>query len=218
MTERVFAAHTVHMESAKFLAGEACLDFVNTKSGRGFASARDRLVDYADLLAWAFRAGVLDEARAEHLAGRAVAKPEKAARVVARARELREALHDVFAAAARGGTPPPEALASFNGALARAGKRAALALASGRFVWRWDDDVLESPLWAIAYQGAEVLTGAELGRLKECGGHECGWLFLDRSKNGSRRWCEMEICGNRAKARRFLAKRAVGGNEGAGKS
>ncbi|MFN0044743.1 MAG: CGNR zinc finger domain-containing protein [Alphaproteobacteria bacterium] len=218
MAAVIFPAQTAHMASAKFLAGEACLDFVNTLSGRGVAGARDRLVDYADLLAWAFRAGMLDEARAGRLSRRAVAKPEKAARAVERGREMREAMHNVFAAVARGGMPSPEALASFNAALGRAGKRATLAPASTGFAWRWEHDALESPLWAIAHEGAEVLTGAELGRLKECGGHACGWLFIDRSKNGSRRWCEMEICGNRAKARRFLAKRAAGGNDEAEKS
>jgi predicted RNA-binding Zn ribbon-like protein len=207
-----FMPDTAHLASAKFLAGERCLDFANTVSGRGFASRRDRIVDYGDLLAWAHMAGFLDPERAERLTARAAAKPAKAARALARALALREAMHGLFAARARGADAPEDALAAFNAILSRAGKRGGLAFEGGAFAWRWEENSLEWPLWVLAHEAARVLTGAALGRLKECAGHECGWLFVDRSKNGKRRWCEMEVCGNRAKARRFHARRAaVGG-------
>lgn len=204
-----FAPETEHMATAKFLAGEPCLDFVNTLSGRGFASARDRLVTYADLLAWSHKAGLLGALEAERLARRAAAKVEKAERALARAHALRDAMHALFAARVRGTGAPEDALAAFNAALARAGKRGGLAFRDGVFAWCWEADSLEWPLWALAHEASRVLTGAELGRLKACAGLECGWMFIDRSKNGKRRWCEMEVCGNRAKARRFHARRAA---------
>jgi predicted RNA-binding Zn ribbon-like protein len=199
---------TANADSAKFLAGALSLDFVNTKSGRATPEERERLVTYDDLLAWSLRAGVIEEARAGRLAERAAKKPAKALRAVERAYDLREAMHAIFAALARKQQPEPRALDVLNDSLQRAAKRGGLAPApEGNFAWRWEEDALESPLWAIAHAAASVLTGAELGRLRACGGHGCGWLFIDRSRNGTRRWCEMEVCGNRAKARRHHAKK-----------
>ena len=199
---------TANADSAKILAGALCLDFVNTKSGRATPEERERLVTYDDLLGWGVRAGLIEEARAGRLAARAAKKPAKAVRAVARAHELREALHGIFAALASKAPPEERGLDALNEVLQRAAKRGGLAPApEGNFAWRWEEDALESPLWAIAHAGASVLTGAELGRLRECGGHGCGWLFIDRSRNGTRRWCEMEVCGNRAKARRHHARR-----------
>lgn len=76
------------------------------------------------------------------------------------------------------------------------------------FSWRWRAPVssLEAPLWPILQSAADLLTSADLARLRQCNGHNCTWLFLDRSKNKSRRWCDMQICGNRAKSRRHYAR------------
>jgi predicted RNA-binding Zn ribbon-like protein len=72
--------------------------------------------------------------------------------------------------------------------------------------WGGASDDLARVLWPVARAAFDLLTGAEAGRLRECAGRDCHWLFLDRSKNGSRRWCAMANCGNAAKARRHRAK------------
>ncbi len=80
------------------------------------------------------------------------------------------------------------------------------------FVWDWsgNQDALDRVVWAIMYSALELLTSEEVKRVKECAGRDCGWLFLDMSKNGSRQWCSMEGCGSRAKMRRqYARKRAV---------
>ncbi len=82
--------------------------------------------------------------------------------------------------------------------------------AGGGFAWEWDagGDVLARPLWALARSAADLLTSPRLSRVRECPGEDgCGWLFLDTSKNGSRRWCSMQGCGSRAKARRYAGRR-----------
>lgn len=76
------------------------------------------------------------------------------------------------------------------------------------FVWGWDDaaPALDRPLWPVARSLAELLTSDELPRVRECAADNCAWLFIDTSKNRSRRWCDMAVCGNRAKARRHYAR------------
>ncbi|MGH7124521.1 MAG: CGNR zinc finger domain-containing protein, partial [Stellaceae bacterium] len=76
------------------------------------------------------------------------------------------------------------------------------------FTWAWDDEpALDRMLWPIVRSATQLLTAAELSRVKQCAGRGCSWLFLDTSKNGSRRWCEMEVCGSRSKARAYYARR-----------
>ncbi len=76
------------------------------------------------------------------------------------------------------------------------------------FAWTWDDRyALDLVLWSVSRSAAELLTSGELSTLRQCGGEECGWLFLDPSRNHSRQWCDMRDCGNRAKVRRFRARR-----------
>jgi predicted RNA-binding Zn ribbon-like protein len=78
------------------------------------------------------------------------------------------------------------------------------------FAWDWPAARPAAPeglLWPIARSAAELLTGAQLARVKFCPGHGCGWLFVDRTRNGRRRWCEMEVCGSRAKMQRYHQRR-----------
>lgn len=199
--------HTANARSAKFLAGRLCLDFVNTKSGRGTSTERERLESYGDLLAWSIRARLLDGGQASHLEACAHREPRSAEDALLRARRLREALHGIFAAIAHGRSVPEDALAAMNGALADAMRHGRIAESDGAFSWHWRRDSVDAMLWPIAQSAAELLTGDFLSRIGECGGVGCGWLFLDETRNHSRRWCEMEVCGNRAKARRHYHRR-----------
>ena len=193
----------------KFLAGAICLDFANTVSGRMDAAPVERIDSFAALVAWAAQGGLLTESCTADLLGEAQRRPESAETVVARAAELRAAIHRAFAARAAGQAPDTDSIAGINTVLAGALRHRRLEIEEGLVAWGWEKtpDALDQMLWPVAQSAAELLTTGDPVRVKECPGIGCGWLFVDRSKNGSRRWCEMEVCGNRAKARRFKRRR-----------
>jgi predicted RNA-binding Zn ribbon-like protein len=69
---------------------------------------------------------------------------------------------------------------------------------------------LDRVSWVAAGAVIELLLSAEAERLRLCASHDCGWLFLDVSRNGRRRWCSMAACGNVEKARRFRSRAGSG--------
>jgi predicted RNA-binding Zn ribbon-like protein len=195
--------------------GELCLDFANTVSGRGGERPVERLADYLALLAFGRQAGAVEGRLAEALARRARQHPRSAAAVLKTAVGLREALFRIFAAVAAGEPAQPADLAAVNRVLSRAlaHLRVAPREEEGGFEWVWEEDAaaLDRILWPVARSAAELLTGDELGTVRECASPTCRWLFLDRSRNRSRRWCDMSACGNRAKARRHYRRQRSGG-------
>lgn len=192
--------------------GALCLDFANTLDDRPDPHPNEYLQSYADLLAFERQTGALSEAQLAHLRAEAVRRPAEAAATLARALGLREVIYRLFLALAEGESAPPAELADLNRALADALAQARVAEdgrnVSGRFAWTWADDPLrlDMPLWPVARSAAELLTSSELSALRLCASETCAWLFLDTSRNGSRRWCSMRTCGNRAKARRHHAR------------
>jgi predicted RNA-binding Zn ribbon-like protein len=194
------------------LGGHLSLDFANTLEWRGSEREKDWLTGYDALVAWALRAGAVEAREAEELRAYADWAPGSAAEVLAEARALREALYRIASALAAGGAageaPEPDDLESLNRHLAPVlGETRLRASPSGLApAWGGASDDLARVLWPVARAAFDLLTGAEAGRLRECAGRDCRWLFLDGSKNGSRRWCAMANCGNAAKARRHRAK------------
>jgi predicted RNA-binding Zn ribbon-like protein len=186
------------------LGGVLCLNFVNTTSGRGTERLQEHLFRFEHLLAWARHAGAIDEVAAKQFE-RDPPAARVAQKVLERALCLRDALHAIFTAVSKGGPAPAAALAEFNAFLAEAMAAAAIESTPRGFTWRWTAGALppEGLLWPIVRSAAELLTTADLSRIKMCAGCFCGWMFLDKSRNGRRRWCEMEICGSRAKMRRY---------------
>jgi len=215
MAESYTAAPAVPLRGARaaqlpLIGGRLCLDFANTANGRGTEHHTENLWDYPALLAWSRRAGAVDAAHAEALAEEARRHERAAESVRKQALVLREAIHRGFAALAHCRKPDPADLATINDGLAAALAHARLAPARAGFEWSWEEGkpALDRMLWPILRSAAELLTAAaELSRVKQCGGWDCGWLFLDLSKNSSRRWCEMEVCGSRAKARAYYARK-----------
>jgi predicted RNA-binding Zn ribbon-like protein len=182
-------------------AGHLALDFSNTVSGRGSGQPIERLATYQDLLAFATQCEVLTTAAAHKLAARARRSSAAADAVMGRARALRDALYDLFAAVAEERPPPAAAREELNRAVAR------LEIgADWRWTWSCAPGGLDHMLGPITIAAAELLTGAERERIRMCAADTCAWVFLDTSKNHSRRWCDMRQCGNRAKARRFHAR------------
>ncbi len=192
----------------EFDAGQLCLDFANTLGDRPVPQPHEEdLHCYADLVAWGEAAGILAGEDAAALLRAAERRPTDADTAFARAIGLREAIYRVFSAVAADAAPPAEDLRTVNAAIAEAVANAHLVPAGDHFHWEWEHDQSAlAMLRPVAWSAAELLTAEELHRVHECAGHDCGWLFLDMSKNGSRRWCSMETCGNRAKARRHRAR------------
>src|SRR2546430_3973832 len=188
----------------EFVGGALALDFTNTVGGTHTEPTHDHIRGFDDLVRFLLLARNVSEADARRLVMRAQRQPAEARKVVERAVALREAIWRVFSPLANDENPTAEDVALLRKEALRAAARAELAVAGGhgQWVWRVGED-LEYPVGALARSAVELLTTAEeLSRLRECASETCQWLFLDRSKSRTRRWCDMRDCGNRAKARR----------------
>src|SRR5580692_515995 len=186
------------------VGGALMFDLANTASGRGGPRAQDHLRHADHVVTWAQHAGIVGAAGARALR-RQIARPRMAADLLRRTRGLRDLLHAVGAALAAGVSPRPMLLARLARIHARALAHARLTPNGAGFAWRWDAAraPVEAVVGPVALSAVEVVTHAQRTRIKQCAGAHCGWLFLDTTKNNRRRWCEMEVCGNRAKQKRL---------------
>ncbi len=194
--------------SLTLIGGELAFDFTNTSSGRGFPSHQEHLRSAQSVVDWARHAKVLGPADGEWLRVAVEADDGLARRMLERALELRENIYAIAVNVAASGPAPKtgvEMLARTHAACLACAK---LTPFEGRYVWSWtpQESAVESVLGPIALSALTTLTQGDLSRIKQCQGEKCGWLFFDTTKNKSRRWCEMEICGNRAKQRRHSAR------------
>lgn len=185
------------------LGGALALDFANTAAGRGTPGFVDYLRTGADLLDWAVHAGITEAGATDHLTSNLA--DGQGTRLLDRAIALREAIYRAGAAIADGQTAAAQDLAAIR-------DNASEAMASAPLHWNgkaYDFDFSAGPpgaalLGPIAWSALEVLASGGFERLKQC--PSCGWLFIDRSKNNSRRWCDMATCGNLNKSRSFRAR------------
>jgi predicted RNA-binding Zn ribbon-like protein len=192
--------------SFKFIAEHLGLDFANTVHWHASDHPLDTLPDYEALVRWSHEAGILDKARFKALMEKAVRSPDEAHAVHARAVVLREAIYRICVARIHAQVPPETDLATLNDELVRWRANVRIVLTSDRFIWDYNVDLsaLDSPLWSIVQNTADLLTSENISRIGQCADDRgCGWLFLDASKNHSRRWCDINDCGNRAKQRRY---------------
>lgn len=199
--------------------GRLCLDFVNTVGGMRGVTPKERLAVYADLVEFGRQTGALDDARAERLLVEARRRPAEAEAALGRARDLREVLYRLFLARARGEPPAAGDLERVSEELGRALAHRRLERRGEELALGWDPAPdLDAPVWPVVASAGELLaSGGESDRVRVCGlfdTHECSWLFMDASRAGTRRWCSMKDCGNRAKARRH--QRRVKGRAGDG--
>jgi predicted RNA-binding Zn ribbon-like protein len=195
--------------SLPLIADDLALDFANTESGRGFPSHQNHFRAAGNVVEWLRHAKALPGEEADWLRARVSEHADLAADLLAQAIALREAIHDIGAALGHRAKPPEAALASLSALHARCVAEAELApgVASCHWTWSVRASPVEAALGPIALAAVRLFTEGDFHRIRECGGHACGWLFYDRSKNNRRRWCEMEVCGNRAKQRRLAARR-----------
>lgn len=187
--------------------GHLSLDFLNSLSER-YSGPIERLNTYADLISFARQASALDPAVAGRLLSEAERHPTLAGRALGRALHFREALYRLFVALTDGESPRSEDLDTVNGVVANALSHAKLEQGEVGFDWTWGEEsrALDRPLWSIARSTAELLTSDDLSRVHFCSSDSCLWLFLDTSRNRSRRWCDMKGCGNREKAKRHYRR------------
>ena len=196
----------------RLLGDRLCLDFANSIEGPRGSQPEEFLRDYSDVVRWGRHTGILSEVTVDQLLLESAHLPDEATRVFARALALREAITGVFRSIAASVTPEESDLRLIQTEYLLALEPAHLIPVDDHFEWNWaaTGHALDRPLWPIARSAIDVLTTDNLARIKECpGADDCGWLFYDTSKNGSRRWCSMEGCGSRLKMRRQYAKRKV---------
>lgn len=194
--------------SLPLVGGVLALDFCNTSSGRGTAGHLEHLQSCAHLLAWAQHADVIDAAKHAILSRRWDDAPPEAQVFLSRAIRLRDAIYRLVAALAAHEEPEQASLDVIGREQAACLSKGHLGAHDGGFGWRWavDEAPEELILGPIASSAMALITSADGARLKQCSGYHCGWLFLDTTKSNNRRWCEMEVCGNRAKQRRRRAQ------------
>ena len=193
--------------SFDLIAGNVCLDFVNTLDDRHI-KPKELLGTYDDFLRFGEDAALLEASPGERLSKRSHTEPDRAQDALRRARELRESIHDVFWAIIEKRRVPSEALAKLNREIQISAEHLCLAPADGRFQWRFDDlSDFDALRWKIARSAGDLLASDQLPFVRACSSKDCEWFFLDTSKNHRRRWCDMKRCGNRAKVRRFYAKK-----------
>jgi len=199
-------------ETPELERGNLCIDFVNTVDWRNSKTRKKEMLrDFSALILWCKKIGILEDKAAQILFKNALKQPNKAKQVYEKAIELRELLFRLFSSMATTGQASSHDLSIFNKYLADSmGKSCCLTPSDNGFVWSFcsGTDSMDLFLDPIIKSAADLLVSSELTRVKQCADDACGWLFMDKSRNNSRRWCSMKDCGNRAKAHRhYLSKR-----------
>ncbi|WP_117210536.1 CGNR zinc finger domain-containing protein [Allorhizocola rhizosphaerae] len=191
----------------RLVGGNVALDFVNSRSGPPDGPPDDDvLTGYLDVVAWSRYVGLATEVEAASLRRLARDDPGAADEAFADALRMRECLDEIFRAIAAGESPSRRGLTSLRDAEVEALSNAQFE-GSGPYEWSWRRDrSLSRPVRLVVHAAVDLLTAGRLARVKGCGG--CRFLFIDESKNRSRRWCSMEDCGTSEKIRRFVARRA----------
>ncbi|OZB90123.1 ABATE domain-containing protein [Paenibacillus sp. XY044] len=203
-------------ENFEFIGGSLCLDLANTIGGaRNRASETDHLTSYADLLHWTHEAGLISEMERQHLEAKAQSDSPGASSVLARVKALREAIYRIFSnISARDGVLDTELLL-LNEEIERSFQRSRIVRTSEGYAWGWAKELtLDCMIAPVVRSAADLLTtSSALDRIRECASDNCSWLFLDETKNRSRRWCNMKTCGNAHKVNRYRARQTGNLNE-----
>jgi predicted RNA-binding Zn ribbon-like protein len=199
----------VEVDKFDLEVGVLCLDFANTVDWHASEDPQDRLDGYDDLILWGEAAEILSKEQADHLRQLAAEQPASASIAFSEAVRLREGIYRIFVDLSEQKNVNGDDLAILNSVLSRAMAHLKISAVDDAFDWAWVEggDALDQVLWPVARSAGELLTSDELDRVRQCADDRgCGYLFIDTSRNRSRRWCSMETCGNRAKARRFYER------------
>lgn len=184
-----------------------CFNFINTVHSRAEGEEFfEYLSSYEKLVEWCRRVEVMPPKRIQSLAGIADAHPGKAKKALANILDAREMLYRFFSDIAAGKPVSKDELNSFNEQLSGAMKNLRFVSDDDELELDWEETSdLKEPLWRVMKSAHDILTGEDFDRIKEC--EACGWVFLDESKNKSRRWCSMESCGSIHKAKKYYHRK-----------
>ncbi len=203
----------------KLAGGHPVLDFLNSLGGHRLTAPREHLTTPEDLVSWGLQSGWLDQEHAHPMLVEIQLRPAEARAALVRVRAFREALFRVFLAASENTLPAPEPLEAFEREVRRAwAERRLIRGPDGEYRWVSPESArLDAFIPGLALAASDLLTGPARARIRLCEATAldgCGWLFLDTSRNGTRRWCEMATCGNKYKARRHYARVRAGRSTG----
>jgi predicted RNA-binding Zn ribbon-like protein len=187
---------------------EMCLDFVNTVAYRGSAAPSESLHSFAELLKWCGEAGAIPARLVEELRGWRERHPKRAIDTFDESIAMREVIYGIFHAIAARANPDQVDLDLLNRGIRDAPPRSQIQRIGESFGWQIEESQTSaaSLLAPVLWSAGDLLVGPQLAKLRECSNEKCLWLFLDDSKNGTRRWCSMQACGNRAKAHRHYQR------------
>jgi predicted RNA-binding Zn ribbon-like protein len=191
-------------------AGHPALNFVNTLEWRGSSSPNDLLMEISNFIEWALAAELVDAGGANAIRVHVKKHPRVSQQSFKRIVAARELFYRIFSSIAQDDEPIESDLLGFNKILSDANSQVKLVKQSGGYQWSWEYDALslDVVLWMLARAAAELLTSSDLQRLGECADDRgCAYIFIDVSRNHSRRWCSMDGCGNRAKAQRHYRRK-----------
>jgi predicted RNA-binding Zn ribbon-like protein len=194
----------------ELIGGHVALDLVNTLDNRfSEAGPKELLASYEDLLRFATQSELLTERQVKKLKRGEATQAEREL-VLTQVRELREALAEVAYAQFEGKEIPTASLALLEERFKQSAQHRCLSADQSQIAWSWRGlgRQVAAPLWLLAQAAADLLLSNRVAQLRSCASDTCRWLFLDTSKNHTRRWCDMKVCGNRMKARRFHARQA----------
>jgi predicted RNA-binding Zn ribbon-like protein len=192
------------LDSLELVGGVLCLDFANTINSRRMPE-HDYLVTYSDVVEWAGKVEILSGQQVKSLKQRETQDAKKAEKALEKGRNAREIMYRVFSAIANKSKPKEDDLSALTQLYEEAIAKGQHVKVENHYEIAWKTgETFDALLWHIVSSAEKLLSSEELSRVKEC--PNCGWLFLDMSKNQSRRWCSMNTCGARDKMRRYHSR------------
>lgn len=187
---------------------QLALDFANTRGWHESEDQEELFGTYRDVIKWCEQSGVVDRKVAAHLVKSGQNRVSVTRELLHGAISLRKSLYRIFSAVATKIPPRDTDLDTLNEHLSKVMAETRLVYKSPRFILHQDrrDEAFHFLLDPVVRSAANLLLSDEVERIKKCADQSCGWLFIDGSKNRSRKWCDMKDCGNRAKARRHYRR------------
>jgi len=204
---------TKHGYLYELTGGDPALDLANTVDNRPTENRWELIPSYLALLSWAKQMGILNRSEELRLRQQAEKFPKAAEKARKQTVSLRECLFEIFSNVADKRSASAPALRQFEAILRSAIHEHRLTQNQQTVSWVRNDTGLDSITWTVALSASNLLTSNHIHRLRRCAATNCDWLFLDFSKRGNRRWCDMTICGNRAKANRFYSRKKNSGRK-----